>query len=74
MGLESITGALFVGFVGMVPEHPASTNRKINRYIEVTIFILFVLFIQINLLKNINRARFLVSDSKSIINSPGFTQ
>jgi len=49
MGLEVIVGALFVG---MVPEHPASKNIKINKSIEDNVFILVVLFIKINLLDN----------------------
>ena len=49
MGLEVIVGVLFVG---MVPEHPASKNRKIDKSIEDNVFILFVLFIKINLLKD----------------------
>ncbi|GAI01584.1 unnamed protein product, partial [marine sediment metagenome] len=49
MGVELITGALFVGIVF---EHPASKNRKINKSIEVNIFILVVLFIKIHLINN----------------------
>jgi hypothetical protein len=49
MGLEVIVGVLFVG---MVPEHPASKNSKINNIIEVNVFILVVLFIKIHLLNN----------------------
>jgi hypothetical protein len=49
MGLEVIVGVLFVG---MVFEHPASKNSKINNIIEENVFILVVLFIKINLLNN----------------------
>ena len=49
MGVELIIGALFVG---MVLEHPASKNSKINNIIEENVFILVVLFIKIYLINN----------------------
>ena len=49
MGIELIIGALFVG---TVPVHPVIKNRKINKSIEENVFILFVLFIKIDLLNN----------------------
>jgi len=49
MGLEVIVGVLFVG---MVLEHPASKNRKIDKSIEDNVFILAVLFTKIDLLNN----------------------